>query len=123
MMLVPLATPGLWWVGANYAWDFDNEEPTEDFRNKTEALLNSWLKIPFTITDHLCGIRPATLERRPFVGIHPQHPGIAILNGLGTKGCSLAPYFAKQLVNNFIRNKPISPEADINRFAKVLSRS
>jgi glycine/D-amino acid oxidase-like deaminating enzyme len=123
MMLVPLAAPSLWWVGSNYAWDFDNETPTNEFRNKTEALLKEWLKIPFKITTHLCGIRPATLERRPFVGMHPHHPGLGILNGMGTKGCSLAPFFAKQLVDNLIRNKPISPEASIERFSKILSRN
>ena len=123
MMLVPLDTPGLWWVGSDYAWSFANEEPTDEFRNKTEALLKNWLKIPFKITEHLSGIRPATLERRPFVGFHPQHPGIGILNGMGTKGCSLAPYFAKQLVENLLYNKPISPEVSIERFSKILSRN
>ncbi len=123
MMLVPLAAPGLWCIGSDYAWEFDNEEPTDEFRNKTEALLKAWLKVPFKITAHLCGIRPATLERRPFVGFHPQHPGIGILNGMGTKGCSLAPFFAKQLVDNLLFNKPISPEVSIERFSKILSRN
>lgn len=123
MMMVPLATADHWWIGSNYAWEYEDEQPTVSFRDKTTLLLNDWLKIPFTIKEHLCGIRPATLERRPFVGIHPQHPGIGILNGLGTKGCSLAPYFAQQLVNNLIKNKPVTAEADINRFSKVLSRS
>jgi len=123
IIMSPLAIPDLWWVGSNYSWEFDNENPTAEFRNKTEQMLKDWLKIPFTIKEHLSGIRPATLERRPFVGIHPQHPGIGILNGMGTKGCSLAPFFAKQLVDNLLRNKPISPEASIERFAKILSRN
>ncbi len=123
MMLVPLATPGLWWVGSNYSWEFDNENPTEEFRDKTEMLLKTWLKVPFTITQHLSGIRPATLERRPFAGIHPQHPGIGILNGMGTKGCSLAPFFARQLVENMLYSRPISPEVSVDRFSKILSRN
>ena len=41
MMLVPLATAGLWWVGSNYAWEFDNPDPTTEFREKTEQLLKS----------------------------------------------------------------------------------
>ena len=122
IMLVPLATPGQWWVGSDYAWEFSSTEPTKEFREKTEAQLQSWLKIPFKITEHLCGIRPATLERRPFVGMHPQHPGIGILNGMGTKGCSLSPYFARQLVDQLLFNKTLTPEADINRFSKILSR-
>lgn len=122
MMLTPLAADNLWWLGSNYAWDFDNPHPTKEFREKTEQLLNGWLKIPFKIVDHLSGIRPATLERRPFVGFHPLYPNIGILNGMGTKGCSLAPFFARQIVDNIMLDKPIELEADVNRFQKILSR-
>ncbi len=122
MMLVPLAKTGKWWVGSNYEWKFDNADPTTVFREKTEQLLKDWLKVPFSITDHLCGIRPATLERRPFVGFHPLYPNVGILNGMGTKGCSLAPFFARQLVDWLCYHKPIFPEADIKRFSKILMR-
>jgi len=123
MILAPLVTPGRWWVGSNYQWEFDNDKPGKEFREKTEQLLKDWLKIPFTITEHLCGIRPATLERRPFVGFHPLYRNIGILNGMGTKGSSLAPFFARQLTNNILRNETIHPEADINRFSRILSRN
>ncbi len=130
MLLAPLQSlprqgggmGALWWVGSNYAWEFDDPDPTKDFREKTEQLLKEWLKMPFKIMDHLSGIRPATLERRPFVGLHPLHPNIGLLNGMGTKGCSLAPFFANQLVNHLLHNKPITPEADIKRFSKILER-
>lgn len=122
MMLVPLASPGSWWVGSAYAWDFVDDNPTMEFRLKTEELLKNWLKTPFTITGHVAGLRPATLERRPFVGLHPHHPSIAILNGMGTKGCSLAPFFAEQLTGHLLYNKAIEPEASVNRFSKILQR-
>ena len=122
MMLAPLAVPGLWWIGSNYAWEFDHAEPTTEFRIRTESLLKEWLKIPFTIIRHLSGIRPATLERRPFVGLHPLHSNIGILNGLGTKGCSLAPFFARQLVEQLLYNEPVHPEANVKKFAKILAR-
>ena len=122
MLLTPLATKDLWWIGSNYAWEFDNPDPTNDFFEKTEQLLKHWLKIPFKIISHLSGIRPATLERRPFVGFHPQHPRVGILNGMGTKGCSLAPFFANQLVEHLCHNKTIEPEVDVKRFQKILSR-
>lgn len=122
LMLVPLATAGLWWVGSSYEWEFEDNKPTAAFREKTEQLLKSWLNVPFTIKKQLCGIRTAALERRPFVGIHPLHPSIGILNGMGTKGCSLAPFFAKQLADNLFYNHPIAPEADVKRFLKILSR-
>jgi glycine/D-amino acid oxidase-like deaminating enzyme len=122
MMLAPLAAPDLWWVGSNYAWEFGNTSPTKEFREKTEQLLKDWLKMSFKIIDHLSGIRPATLERRPFAGMHPLYPNIGLLNGMGTKGCSLAPFFASQLVNHLLHNKSITPEADIKRFSKTLAR-
>ncbi len=122
MMMVPLSSPGLWWVGSDYKWKFDNDLPTEQFRQQTELMLKNWLKVPFKIVDHLAGIRPATLERRPFVGMHPNYPNIGILNGMGTKGCSLAPFFAKQLFNHLVHNAPILPEVNVNRFKKILSK-
>lgn len=123
MMLVPLATPGHWWVGSDYAWQFEDANPTTTFREKTMALLQQWLLVPFRVISHWSGIRPATLERRPFVGLHPLHPNMGILNGMGTKGCSLAPFFAKQLVDHLCNKKPLTPEADIKRFSKILTRS
>lgn len=124
MLLTPLQGMGaLWWLGSNYAWEFDNPDPTNEFRDKAELLLKNWLKIPFKIVDHLSSIRPATLERRPFVGFHPLYPNIGILNGMGTKGCSLAPFFAKQLVDQIMFEKPINPEADVKRFQKILTRN
>ncbi|HVU57124.1 MAG TPA: FAD-binding oxidoreductase [Puia sp.] len=113
---------GLFWVGSSYEWSFTNPDPTETFRQRTEALLRDWLKPSFRILDHIASVRPATIERRPFVGFHPLHPAVGILNGMGTKGCSLAPYFAYQLVEHIVNGKPIRPDADVRRFTKILSR-
>jgi glycine/D-amino acid oxidase-like deaminating enzyme len=122
MMIVPLEAKDLFWVGASYIWDFENADPTPEFRQKTEQVLKEWLKVPYRVVEHRSGLRPATLERRPFTGFHPTHPAVGILNGMGTKGYSLAPYFAQQLVNNLYYGKPIIPEADVSRFRKILTR-
>jgi len=113
---------GLFWVGSSYQWSFTDPNPTDNFRQRTEAFLKDWLKPSFRILDHIASVRPATLERRPFVGFHPLHPTVGILNGMGTKGCSLAPYFAHQLVELIANGKPIQPDADVRRFTKILSR-
>ena len=113
---------GLYWVGSSYEWSFETMGPTESFRLKTEMALKEWVKLPFRVVDHIAAVRPATLERRPFVGFHPKYPAVGILNGMGTKGCSLAPYFARQMVDYLVKGSPIQPDADILRFAKVLSR-
>jgi glycine/D-amino acid oxidase-like deaminating enzyme len=112
----------LFWVGSSYQWTFDNDQPTESFKIKTQHALKFWLKIPFTIVDHLAAVRPATIERRPFVGLHPHHSAIGIFNGMGTKGCSLAPYFAHQLTQHLVNGSAILPEADVQRFRRILTQ-
>jgi len=113
---------GLYWAGSSYEWSFSDANPTEMFRERTVAALKNWLKVPFAVVEHIASVRPATLERRPFVGFHPLHPAVGIFNGMGTKGCSLAPYFAHQLVEHIVRGRPIGAEVDVKRFVKILSR-
>ena len=113
---------GTYWVGSSYEWSFGHGQPTEGFRHRTETLLRDWLKLPFRTLEHLASVRPATLERRPFVGFHPVHKAVGILNGMGTKGCSLAPFFAHELTRHIVDGSTIRPEADVRRFTKVLGR-
>ncbi|MBS1915174.1 MAG: FAD-binding oxidoreductase [Bacteroidetes bacterium] len=122
MNIVPLKN-NLFWVGSSYEWEFENDQPNKIFRERTELILLDWLKVPFKIVDHISSVRPATLERRPFVGFHPVKKNVGILNGMGTKGCSLAPFFARQLTENIIHQSPIHREADITRFAGIFRRS
>ena len=113
---------GLFWIGSSYEWEFADTLPSESFRVKTTTQLQQWLKLPFEVIDHIAAERPANMERRPFAGLHPVMPAVGILNGLGTKGCTLAPYFSKQLTDYLLAGKPIQPLADVRRFTKILSR-
>lgn len=122
MLLVPLPEEGLFWFGSNYQWEFDDAKPSERFFNTAKETLQHWLKVPFSIVDHKAAVRPATLERRPFVGFHPLHPSVGILNGMGTKGASLAPFFAHQLAQHLVYGFPIAPESDVQRFSRILSK-
>ena len=112
----------LFWVGSNYEWEYKDAEPSSAFRTKMEDALRQLLKIPFTVVDHITGIRPANQERRPFVGLHPVYPAIGICNGMGTKGCSLAPYFAHQFIEHCEKGIPIHPEASLERFEEILKK-
>jgi glycine/D-amino acid oxidase-like deaminating enzyme len=103
-------------VGATYDFNNINEETTETGRREIETKLKALLKVPYTIEDHRAGIRPATKDRRPFLGFHPLHPELAIFNGLGTKGISLAPYFAHHLTQVLEHAAQLDPETDIRRF-------
>jgi glycine/D-amino acid oxidase-like deaminating enzyme len=122
MMLVPLPVEHTFWVGSAYEWEFSDDQPSEAFRKRTVSLLDSWLKFPYRILFHKASVRPATLERRPFVGLHPANEQLGILNGMGTKGVSLAPFFAFQLAEFLSGGLPITPEADVKRFSRLLSK-
>ncbi len=112
----------LFWVGSSFEWQYQNSEPSLAFKEKMMAALDSILKLPYQVVDHLVGIRPANTERRPFVGLHPLFKQVGICNGMGTKGCSLAPYFAWQLIEHIEKGTEINPEANIQRFAHLLGK-
>jgi glycine/D-amino acid oxidase-like deaminating enzyme len=121
MSLVPYRE-NIFWLGSSYEWTFEDDKPSENFRKSAGGWLDYNLKLPYVILEHFAAIRPATLERRPFVGFHPIHSQIGMLNGMGTKGCSLAPYFARQLVEKLKGTGSINPLADISRFEKIMRR-
>ena len=123
MLLVPLPEKEMFWLGASYEWEFEHLQPTCEFREKAESTLKNWLRCGWTIEDQRAGLRPATLERRPFVGLHPLNDSIGIFNGMGTKGCSVAPFFARELTEHLLNGKSTSPEADVQRFRRILSQN
>ena len=106
----------IFWVGSNYEWDNYNDDPSPSFKEKTMAALNEWLNVPYKVVDHIAAIRPANTQRRPFVGMHPSYKNIGIFNGMGTKGCSLAPYFAEQFTSHILQQTALDNEASIDRF-------
>jgi len=115
VFILPLGNH-LYKVGATYEWNDLTEQPTERGKEFLIDKLKNVLKIPFEIIDHQAGIRPTVNDRRPLIGLHPQHTALAVFNGMGTKGVMLAPYFAKQFVDFLENNKPLNKEADIARF-------
>lgn len=111
----------LFWIGSTYEWNFTDTAPTTDFRDKVTRQLNHWLQLPFEIVDHMASERPANMERRPFVGLHPLMPSVCVFNGMGTKGCSLTPYFSNEFVNHLVHEQPLTPQVDVRRFTRILS--
>jgi len=106
----------VYWVGSTFVWDYPDERPTAEKRAFLEAGLQQLLKVPYIVLDQLAGIRPSGKDRRPVMGLHPQYPALGVFNGLGTKGCSLAPYMAHDLTQHLLHGKPLQPETDIKRY-------
>lgn len=122
LSIVPLPVQHLFWVGSSYQWQYAHAHPTPEFKESVVKNLSGWLKPSFNVLFHYAALRPATLERRPFVGFHPVQKNVGILNGTGTKGASLAPYFASALAQHIVHGLPLPPEADVARFSRMLSK-
>lgn len=103
-------------VGATYEWDDLTENITEKGKIDLVEKLKKTLKVPFEIIDQQAGVRPTVEDRRPLIGLHPEHSQLAVFNGLGTKGVMLAPYFANQFADYLENNTPLNVEVDIVRF-------
>lgn len=112
----------LFWIGASHDWKYETPYPTPSFRQAVTDQLDYWLKLPYEIKDHIAALRPANVDRKPFIGFHPVYTNVGIFNGMGGKGCSLAPYFAKQFCEYLTDGKQLIPEVDVKRYTKILSR-
>lgn len=117
--IVPLYDD-IYWAGASFSWDYTDAKPTTEKRTSLEENLQQLLKVPYTVKDHLAAVRPSGPDRRPLVGMHPRFPQVGIFNGMGSKGCSLAPWAAQQFTRYLLEAAPLLPEIDIKRFFNAL---
>ncbi|GAA4459810.1 FAD-binding oxidoreductase [Nemorincola caseinilytica] len=113
---------GLFWVGASHDWKYTTLSPTPAFRKSVTDHLDNWLRLPYEVVDHIAALRPANFDRKPFIGMHPIHERIGIFNGMGGKGCSMAPYFAQHFCDHLVGHTSIMPDVDVRRYNKILSK-
>ena len=102
-------------VGSTYEHNDLSYIPSEKGIKNLEDRLSKLYQGKYDIINVTAGIRPATYDRRPFIGKHPEHPAVSIFNGFGTKGVSLVPYFAGQYVNYLLQGGELMPEVDVTR--------
>jgi glycine/D-amino acid oxidase-like deaminating enzyme len=103
-------------VGATYDWENLNDDITEKGRAEIAEKLAKVINVPFEIVKQEAGVRPSMIDRRPVIGLHPQHRTMGVFNGMGTKGVMLAPFFAKQFVDHLEHHLELNKEVDIARF-------
>lgn len=120
--IVPTEQENLYTVGATYKPNDEQPGVTAEGRAELEKKLTALLRIPFSITDQNWGIRPAVPNRRPILGSHPVHKNVLILNGMGTKGVTLAPYMASLMANWLEGAAELPQEVNIERFKSLYSK-
>jgi glycine/D-amino acid oxidase-like deaminating enzyme len=112
IFITPLGN-GFHWVGSGYQFNIKSEIPDDEQLKILKNTLDNILSVPYTIVETLAGIRPSIKTRKPLVGRHPSHSNVYLFNGLGTKGSSLAPYFANQLVRHILKGDEILSEVKL----------
>lgn len=118
VFITPLGD-GTYWVGSAYINEYQDDLPTEAGRQFLLDRLADILKTPFEVVEHRSAIRPTVKDRRPFLGTHPDSPRLHLFNGLGTKGASLGPFWAKAMSNYLVHRQPLDPAVDISRFSQA----
>jgi hypothetical protein len=103
-------------LGATYNWDELDEVTTDEGKEQLLKRAARFINDDIEIIDHKAGVRPTVSDRRPLLGVHPEHEQLIVFNGLGTKGVMLAPYFANKMANFILKNDPLPEEVNISRF-------
>jgi glycine oxidase len=113
------AAGNTWRVGATY----DNTDTSGGTTGRAKAELEEKLKelisVPFAVKSQEWGLRPTTPDRRPLLGRHPEFERAWIFNGMGTKGVSLAPYFAEVLIRSMENGESLNKDVDIERYKSL----
>lgn len=103
-------------VGSTYHHQYEDMEPTEAGQNELKEKLSGLLDEPYQVKGSRAGIRPATKDRRPFIGKHPDNEHIYVFNGFGSKGVSLIPHCSKLFTAHLLDGEPLDAELDISRY-------
>lgn len=110
-----LPKEGYFRVGSTYDHKVLTFEPQESGIEELKMRLGKLYTGNYEILRVSAGVRPATFDRKPFIGWHPENKGVGIFNGFGTKGVSLVPYFSKLFVDSIQGKCGIHPEANVSR--------
>lgn len=115
VFLIPVGTD-LIWIGSYYQPWPDHPGPTETGKNELVQAVKKIYNGRFEIVEHMAGVRPTVHDRRPLIGPHPGLPGHYLCNGMGTKGTSLAPFWADQLLRHLQDGVPLPKDVSPSRY-------
>ncbi len=66
------------------------------------------------VIKHQANVRPCTLDKQPFIGLHPQWPQLALFNGFGAKGSLQIPWYSQRFADALLQGAPMP--ADVLRY-------
>lgn len=103
-------------VGATFDTENLNTHSTEAARHELLYSLSKVLPVfSSQLLEQHAHIRPCTLDKQPFIGVHPQHPQLAIFNGFGAKGSLQLPYYVKLFSEVLLKQTELPDYCNIKR--------
>ena len=99
----------LYRFGSNYDVGNSDTIPSVSARDELVNVLKDMLgtNLLFEIEEHRSGIRPTTMDAKPLLIKHPTHSSLFAINGLGSKGCAIAPYLSELFVDQIGKEFPL----------------
>ncbi|WP_020482291.1 NAD(P)/FAD-dependent oxidoreductase [Methylomonas sp. MK1] len=118
--LIPLGA-GRFKTGATFDTNQLDNLPTQAAKTALLASLRAVCpqQQPPDVYQRRAGIRPATLDKQPFIGTHPLHPQLHIFNGFGAKGSLAIPWYAARFADYLQQHAGLPPGCDIRRYDKT----
>lgn len=117
VFIIPLGDD-LYRIGATYNPRDKSNLPTGEAKQELLDKLNTFLECDYEVVDHVAGIRPTVVDRKPLAGRHPIYGNMHVLNGLGSRGVMIGPWAAQLLFDQIENNIALPKEMDIERFTK-----
>ena len=105
-------------VGATYAWEWDNLSPEKKQKKAIENGFREISKAHYEVQNHQAALRPSVKDRRPLMGQHHERKSYFIFNGMGSRGCLIAPKLSEEMYEFMELNFALHDETNIDRFNK-----
>lgn len=115
--LAPLGG-GRYRLGATYDRGGHAGDPTEAARRELLAAAEGLLTRPpaFRVLDQRAGLRPGSYPGPPFTGPHPLDGRIGIVNGFGSRGTLLAPWYTGRVADWLVHGCDLPAAADVSQY-------
>ncbi|WP_081210491.1 NAD(P)/FAD-dependent oxidoreductase [Salegentibacter sediminis] len=117
VFIIPIGN-NLYRVGATYNNQDNSPDPTSNAREELISKLSAIISCKFDVVDQVAGIRPASKDRRPLAGQHPEYKNLYCCNGFGSRGMLISPMLSEEMLQLTESGKPLPTELDLSRFTK-----
>ena len=110
-------------LGATWQWQpLDETATNKAFIELTQACHAVLPQLKDAqLIDTNVGIRPATKDKNPFIGLHPKQSQLLVFNGFGSKGSLLIPWYSECFSRYLLIGASLPKHADIARYKNVFT--